>query len=71
MPIFTADHAPLVEYLRKLGVLGKSDVPVTNLILVSGLQYVRNIADAANPFITLWGLLFTALAILWTRGSFR
>ena len=71
MPTFTVDHAPLVEYLRKMSVLGKSEIPVTNLYLASGLDIIRTYTSVANSVVLLWSLFFTALAIIFVRHGYR
>ncbi|XP_069177985.1 lipase maturation factor 2 isoform X1 [Procambarus clarkii] len=69
LPIFTVDHAPLVEYLRKIGTIGTMDIPATNQPLQQGLNAIRNTVNTLDPALVLWGLFLTACAIIWAKRS--
>lgn len=69
LPIFTVDHAPLVEYLRKIGTIGTMDIPATNQPLQQVLDTVRSYVDTVDPAVLLWGIFLTACAIIWTKRS--
>ncbi|XP_045118153.1 lipase maturation factor 2-like [Portunus trituberculatus] len=69
LPIFTVDHAPLVEYLRKIGTIGTMDIPATNQPLQHGLDNVRAFINSFDPPLVLWTLLVTGWAIMWTKRS--
>lgn len=69
LPIFTVDHAPLVEYLRKIGTIGTMDIPATNQPLQQGLNNVRSFVNSFDPPLVLWTLLVTGWAIMWSKRS--
>ncbi|KAK4309275.1 hypothetical protein Pmani_019088 [Petrolisthes manimaculis] len=70
-PIFTVDHAPLVEYLRKIGTIGTMDIPATNQPFQQVLQSIRAYVGILDPCIFLWCLCVTACVIMWTKRSRR
>lgn len=69
LPIFTVDHAPLVEYLRKIGTIGTMDIPATNQPLQQVLDTIRSYVNTVDPALLLWGIFLTAGAIIWTKRS--
>ncbi|XP_042860415.1 lipase maturation factor 2-like [Penaeus japonicus] len=71
LPIFTVDHAPLVEYLRKIGTIGTMDIPATNQPLQHGLDMIRGWINFAAPEVLLWGLFVTACLITWTKRGVK
>lgn len=71
LPIFTVDHAPLVEYLRKIGTIGTMDIPATNQPLQHGLDAIRGWINIASPEVLLWSLFITACVITWTKRGVK
>lgn len=69
LPIFTVDHAPLVEYLRKIGTIGTMDIPATSQPLQQGLNTIRGFVNTVDPPLVIWTLLVTGWAIMWTKRS--
>ncbi|CAL4069830.1 unnamed protein product, partial [Meganyctiphanes norvegica] len=69
LPIFTVDHPPLVEYLRKIGTIGTMDIPVTNQPLVNLLDTIRSSAEIITPEQMLWSLFITGILIIWTKRA--
>lgn len=65
------DHAPLVEYLRKIGTIGTMDIPATSQPLQQGLDTIRGFVNTVDPPLVLWTLLVTGWAIMWTKRSAR
>lgn len=70
-PIFTVDHAPLVEYLRQIGTIGTMDIPATNQPFQHALHSLRTYVSALDPAMFLWCLCITACVIMWTKRSKR
>ncbi|XP_071440324.1 lipase maturation factor 2-like [Hetaerina americana] len=81
-PIFAKDHSPLLEYLKKLKIIGqdtqssaggrgkgkdrKKDL-WTNTWLISFLQFLRSLACQVEASIFLWSLFTAGCLIAFTR----
>ncbi|KAK7086730.1 Lipase maturation factor 2 [Halocaridina rubra] len=69
LPIFTVDHAPLVEYLRKIGTIGTMDIPATNQPLQNLLDLIRSFICIVDAELLLFSLFLTACIIIWTKRN--
>jgi len=72
MPTFSVDHAPLVEFISKLGYL-EQDVPpkaLWNTNLAKGLDTIRLNLQDFRPEHVIWSLLFAIIAIVLTGNMF-
>lgn len=63
LPIFTADHQPLIDYLKRQKIIGKKERGSTNKVLVEVLDILWSLLHFAEPHIVIWGLLITAILI--------
>lgn len=69
LPIFTVDHAPLVEYLRKIGTIGTMDIPATNQPLQQLLDIIRSFLTAMDPELLVCSLFVSACILIWTKRN--
>ena len=63
LPIFSATHQPLIDYLVKYKIIRYTDIPVTNTTLASFLDSIWNYINVMEPHVFIWTIIITALAI--------
>lgn len=69
-PIFSQDHPPLIEYLKKMKILQeKPSTKVTNEPLKLILDNLRSLVGKTEACLLLWGVLTAGSAIIVTDYS--
>lgn len=67
LPIVSKDYAPIVNYLKKIKILGKNDIPITNEWLKAVLDYLRFWVTRVEPSILLLSVFSAGCAIIATK----
>lgn len=62
-PIYSADHPPLLDYLKQQKLIGARDWPVRTHWLASGLRALRTSLD---PSVFIWSFFVAASALIMT-----
>lgn len=70
MPAFSADHAPLLEYLRNLQLIGTRDVRVKNEFAKMCLDAVREVFTILENHLTVFSLFIAAFVVIYTKKMF-
>lgn len=69
-PIFSRDHPPLLEYLKKLNILhDKPTTKVTNKVMKTVLDSLRMLVEKIEPSLLIWSIFTAACAIIMTSKT--
>ncbi|XP_034944819.1 lipase maturation factor 2-like [Chelonus insularis] len=69
-PIFSCDHPPLLEYLKKLNIFqDEESIELTNQSLKNILDSIRLITRKIEPSLVLWSMFTAGCAIIITRSN--
>ncbi|KAG8036745.1 hypothetical protein G9C98_004067 [Cotesia typhae] len=69
-PIFSRDHPPLLEYLKKLNILqDKATIKITNKMLKTVLDYMRMVTEKIEPSLLVWSIFIAGCAIIMTTKT--
>ena len=63
LPIFTANHPPLIDYLKNLKIIGKKELKSKNQLFVEILDKLWFLLNFSQPHIVIWGLLLSTMLI--------
>lgn len=66
-PIFSRDHPPLIEYLKKMKIIQEKSSPkITNEPVKLVLDNLRSLVGKMEACLLLWSVLTAGLAIIVT-----
>lgn len=69
-PIFSRDHPPLLEYLKKLNILqDKATIKITNKMMKTVLDYMRMATEKIEPSLLVWSIFIAGCAIIMTTKT--
>lgn len=70
MPTYSKDHAPLLDYLRKMKLVDQKDIRVKNKFLAQMLDTIRSVFEILENHYTILSLFVAALVVLFTKEKF-
>lgn len=72
MPIFSKDHAPLVDFIKNLGYLDKDvQTPKESQFITEMLDSIRTLTEVGRPEFIVWGAIASLLAIIFSAKMFK